>query len=58
MKAVGEKLNIECDVVGKGVESVVRNVLQGGGEAGGALEVFVERAVERVLARKGLIPSE
>ncbi|BGP36403.1 Riboflavin synthase alpha chain [Rhodotorula kratochvilovae] len=55
MKAVGESVNVECDVVGKGVESVVRNVLEGGGEQGGALELMVERAVERVLARKGLL---
>lgn len=55
MKAVGESVNVECDVVGKGVESVVRNVLEGGGETGGALELMVERAVERVLARKGLL---
>lgn len=54
-KKVGESVNVECDVVGKGVESVVRNVLEGGGEAGGALELMVERAVERVLAKKGLI---
>lgn len=55
MKPVGETVNVECDVVGKGVESVVRNVLERGGEQGGALELMVERAVERVLARKGLI---
>lgn len=55
MKKVGETVNVECDVVGKGVESVVRNVLEGGGEKGGALEAMIERAVERVLARKGLI---
>ncbi|GAA6002691.1 hypothetical protein JCM10207_007629 [Rhodosporidiobolus poonsookiae] len=55
MKAVGETVNVECDVVGKGVESVVRNVLEGGGETGGALETMVERAVERVLTRKGLL---
>ncbi|GEM06024.1 riboflavin synthase [Rhodotorula toruloides] len=55
MKPVGETVNVECDVVGKGVESVVRNVLEGGGEPGGALEQMIERAVERVLARKGLV---
>lgn len=55
MKPVGETVNVECDVVGKGVESVVRNVLEGGGEKGGALELMIERAVERVLARKGLV---
>lgn len=56
MKAVGETVNVECDVVGKGVESVVRNVLlEGGGERGGQLELMIERAVERVLVKKGLI---
>jgi riboflavin synthase len=55
MKEVGETVNVECDVVGKGVESVVRNVLEGGGEKGGALEAMIERAVERVLVKKGLV---
>ncbi|ORY90153.1 hypothetical protein BCR35DRAFT_299709 [Leucosporidium creatinivorum] len=55
LKKVGDSINVECDVVGKGVESIVRNVLEGGGEAGGALEQLVERAVERVLAKKGLV---
>jgi len=55
MKRVGETVNVECDVVGKGVESVVRNVLENGGEQGGALELMIERAVERVLIKKGLI---
>lgn len=53
MKAVGESVNVEVDVVGKGVESIVRNVLEGG--EGGAMEAMIERAVERVLAKKGLI---
>lgn len=55
MKKVGDTVNVECDVVGKGVESVVRNVLENGGEQGGALELMIERAVERVLIKKGLI---
>ncbi|GAA6013301.1 hypothetical protein JCM11491_006346 [Sporobolomyces phaffii] len=58
MKPVGETVNVECDVVGKGVESVVRNVLEGGGEKGGALEQMIERAVERVLVRKGLVKED
>ncbi|GAA5950642.1 hypothetical protein JCM21900_002538 [Sporobolomyces salmonicolor] len=57
MKPVGETVNVECDVVGKGVESVVRNVLEGGGEQGGALELMIERAVERVLVKKGLVKA-
>jgi riboflavin synthase len=60
MKQVGETVNVECDVVGKGVESVVRNVLEqgatsSGGGGGGMLEKMIENAVERVLIRKGLI---
>lgn len=53
MKAVGDSVNVEVDVVGKGVESIVRNVLEGG--EGGAMEAMIERAVERVLAKKGLV---
>lgn len=53
MKSVGDSVNVEVDVVGKGVESIVRNVLEGG--EGGAMEAMIERAVERVLARKGLV---
>ncbi|KAI5476381.1 hypothetical protein MNV49_007830 [Pseudohyphozyma bogoriensis] len=55
LKKVGDTVNIECDVVGKGVESIVRNVLEGGGEKGGALEHMIERVVEQVLVKKGLI---
>ncbi|GAA6063915.1 hypothetical protein JCM10212_003533 [Sporobolomyces blumeae] len=58
MKDVGETVNVECDVVGKGVESVVRNVLEGGGEKGGALEAMIERVVERVLVEKGLVKED
>lgn len=55
LKEVGDSLNVECDVVGKGVESVVRNVLESGGESGGALERMIERIVENVLVKKGVI---
>lgn len=55
-KVVGDSVNVECDVVGKGVESVVRNVLEGG-EAGGAMEKMIEGVVERVLREKGLIAA-
>lgn len=54
-KHPGDSVNVECDIVGKGVESVVRNVLEGGGEKGGALERMIERVVERVLVEKGLV---
>ncbi|BGP52620.1 Riboflavin synthase alpha chain [Rhodotorula sphaerocarpa] len=55
LKDVGDSVNVECDIVGKGVESVVRNVLEGGGEKGGALERMIERVVERTLVEKGLL---
>lgn len=54
-KEVGDTVNVECDIVGKGVESVVRNVLEGGGASGGALEQMIERVVGRVLVEKGLV---
>ncbi|SCZ91517.1 BZ3500_MvSof-1268-A1-R1_Chr1-2g01461 [Microbotryum saponariae] len=54
-KQVGDKVAVECDVVGKGVEAIVRNVLQSGGEQNGALEAMIERAVEKVLLQKGLV---
>ena len=48
-KKVGDKVNVECDIVGKGVESIVRNVLEGEGGAG-VIETAVEGAVARVMA--------
>lgn len=51
-KQVGATVNVECDIVGKGVESVVRNVLEGG--EGGALEKMIEAAVEKALKKRGL----
>ncbi|KAM0755396.1 Lumazine-binding protein [Meredithblackwellia eburnea MCA 4105] len=53
-KKAGEKVNVEVDVVGKGVESVVRNVLEGAG-GGGKIEELIEGVVEKVLRKKGLI---
>lgn len=47
-KQVGDRVNVECDIVGKGVESIVRGVLEGGG-AGGLVEKAVEGVVGRVL---------
>lgn len=52
-KQVGEKVNVECDVVGKGVESVVRNVVEG--DSDGPLRTMIESIVEDVLAKKGII---
>ncbi|SCV68057.1 BQ2448_178 [Microbotryum intermedium] len=54
-KQVGDKVAVECDVIGKGVEAIVRNVLHSGGEQGGALESMIERAVEKVLLKKGFV---
>ncbi|SGY95317.1 BQ5605_C036g11486 [Microbotryum silenes-dioicae] len=54
-KQVGDKVAVECDVVGKGVEAIVKNVLQSGGEPNGALEAMIERVVEKVLLQKGLV---
>lgn len=53
-KKVGEKVNVECDVVGKGLVNVVQNVLESGGE-GSALEKLVERVVQRELEKRGLL---
>ncbi|KAM0793622.1 hypothetical protein ACM66B_001055 [Microbotryomycetes sp. NB124-2] len=53
LKEPGDTLNVECDVVGKGIESIVRNVIAGSGQ-GSALEQMVTKTVERVLAERGL----
>lgn len=53
-KTPGMKVNVECDVVGKGLVNVVQNVLESGGE-GSALEKLVERVVERALEKRGLV---
>lgn len=53
-KKLGEKVNIECDVVGKGLVNVVKNVLENGGE-GSALERLVEKVVVRELEKRGLL---
>ncbi|KAK4055078.1 Riboflavin synthase alpha chain [Microbotryomycetes sp. JL201] len=54
LKEAGDTLNVECDVVGKGIESIVRNVIAGSGQ-GSALDQMIERTVERVLANKALL---
>ena len=50
-KAVGAKVNIEVDMVGKFVEKSVHAALGGGG---GPLRGLVEKIVEDVLVKKGL----
>ena len=51
-KPVGSKVNIEVDMVGKFVEKSVSAALSGGG---GPLRGLVEKVVEDVLVRKGLV---
>ncbi|KAI0756361.1 Lumazine-binding protein [Daedaleopsis nitida] len=51
-KTVGSKVNIEVDMVGKFVEKSVQAALGGGG---GPLRGLVEKIVEDVLVKKGLV---
>ncbi|KAG7099666.1 hypothetical protein E1B28_001491 [Marasmius oreades] len=51
-KAVGAKVNIEVDMVGKYVEKGVLAAM--GGSGGSAIRAMVEKVVEDVLARKGV----
>jgi riboflavin synthase len=50
-KKVGDKVNVEVDIVAKGVEKVVNKMLSG---QGSALEQIIERAVNKALAAKGI----
>lgn len=50
-KKVGDKVNVEIDIVAKGVEKVVSKMLNG---EGGALEQIIERAVNKALAARGI----
>lgn len=50
-KKVGDKVNVEIDIVAKGVEKVVSKMLNG---EGGALDHLVERAVNKALAARGI----
>jgi len=52
-KAVGSKVNIEVDMVGKFVEKSVHAALSGGGSEG--MRAMIERVVEDVLTKKGLV---
>ncbi|TIB77978.1 Lumazine-binding protein [Wallemia mellicola] len=65
-KKVGDSVNLEVDMVGKYVENAVEALFEEAEDVDGvgkqtphgkriALEGFVERAVERVLERKGII---
>ncbi|EED85233.1 predicted protein [Postia placenta Mad-698-R] len=52
-KPIGAKVNIEVDMVGKFVEKSVHAALSGGG--GDTMKTYVERIVEDVLAKKGIL---
>lgn len=52
-KLVGSKVNIEVDMVGKFVEKSVTAALSGGG--GERVRALVEKVVEDVLAKKGIL---
>lgn len=52
-KPVGAKVNIEVDMVGKFVEKSVTASLSGSGSD--AMKTLVEKVVEDVLAKKGLL---
>lgn len=54
-KKIGEKVNVEVDMVGKYVEKSVSAALDGGGSA---LKELVERIVRDTLAEKGLVPCD
>jgi len=45
-KKVGDRVNVEIDMVAKGIEKMVRITLQGWVENGGELEKAVKRALE------------
>ena len=49
-KAVGDRVNVEVDMVGKYVEKAVISALGGQGSSG--LQAQIEKAVERVLAKR------
>ena len=55
-KAVGAKVNIEVDMVGKYVEKSVTAALSGGGSQN--VRAVVERVVEDVLVKKGLLAGK
>ncbi len=52
-KATNAKVNIEVDMVGKYVEKSVTAALGGGGNEG--VRALVERVVEDVLAKRGIV---
>lgn len=51
-KAIGAKVNIEVDMVGKYVQKSVLAALEGGGGQG--MRTLVEQIVEDVLVKKGV----
>jgi len=53
-KAIGSKVNIEVDMVGKYVEKSVRATLSGRGSGSTEWRGLIEKIVEDVLAKKGI----
>ena len=53
-KAIGSKVNIEVDMVGKYVEKSVRATLSGRGGGSTEWRGFIEKIVEDVIAKKGI----
>lgn len=51
-KKEGDRVNVEVDIVGKGVAKIVRQAFEG---EGGLLQSYVDKAVERALARRGAL---
>lgn len=54
-KSIGTKVNIEVDVVGKYVAKSVEAALGGGREEGEGVRAMIERVVESVLKKKGIL---
>lgn len=50
-KKAGDKVNVEIDIVAKGVEKVVSKMLAG---QGGAFESIVQRAIDKALTARGI----
>lgn len=53
-KKVGEKVNIEIDVVAKAVSKIVNQTLEGHLQGGSKVQEMVDAAVERALKKRGL----
>lgn len=54
-KSVGDRVNVEVDMVGKYVEKGVLAALGGGPDSQSPLRVMVETVVEGILKKHGLV---